>query len=129
MKKKHILLFISIIVIMIFGLLYYIKSKEVTFYLIVGNAQAKNINVSFVLNGDSVFNDNLMNHRYEVKVIEKDLDGGYQNLQLFSNGELLDERKVLVLFQNHIVIEFNDNCIGNIACFKIDKRFTPFRLE
>lgn len=128
MKRKYIIITL-IILLLGFFIIFFFKSKEVTFYFIVGNAQPENVNVGLVINQDSLFNDSLLNHRYEVKMIEKELGGGFLKMKLYSGNKLLNEENLFILFQKHIVIEYNDNCDGNTPCFKVNKRHQPFRLE
>ena len=128
MRRKYIIVILAVLLLGFFATLFAIN-KEITFYFIIGDTQSENVDVGLVVNNNYIFKDSLLNHRYEIKIVEKELRGGFCNVKLYSSNSLLYEEDLFIIFQKHIVIEYNDNCSGNNPCFDVSKRYKPFLLE
>ncbi len=132
MKKKKIGFLILLIFIVVSILYFGIKNKDVTVYLGIANSSNDSIEVYLSLDTLVLFNDYLHNNPFQYEIFEVSLTSGMHSLFVSSTDKQVSVKtKLLVLINQHIVIEYYKDCeqLEDEPCFVIRNRLTPFYLE
>ncbi len=131
MRRKRVVILV-ILTFLIASIYFGTRKNEVTFYLGIANSSADSINVFMSLDTLLIFNDILQNNPFKYEIMESDLRSGFYNLSVSTTDMQNRKRKrIFVLFDQHIVIEYFDDCEpkNSTPCFIIRNRLTPFYLE
>lgn len=120
-----------VMIILIIGGYLFARKVETTIYLGIANPSQK-MDLLVKIDDRSVFSDTIGYNPFKYIIIKEHLRGGFHKLYVHSNKEhLTAERNILIIFNQHVVIEYfpkdEQNQIGK--SLSIRNRLSPFYLE
>jgi len=128
MSKNKIIKFLFVLVIAFY--LIRLNENEVIFYVLFGNSEIEKIDVDVLIDDKLVFQDKIENIYFKVKMVKAKINSGIHELEIRAKEQgIIQKQYLLILFNQHIVIEFFSPCSEKENCFQIRNRLLKFRLE
>lgn len=127
--KKKIVIYSSVAFIIIL-MFFYIKINTNIYLELVGNKKYKIIDMTLLIDQDTVYNKNVIYHDFRKVQIEYPLSLGLHKITVFSEKARISKKKHIFLFFNqYILVSFYEGDVYVAPEFVIRKNFNPFYIE
>jgi|SRR5690606_62197 len=127
MKLRKFTIFMVLLILLV-GYLF-TRENKVTVYFGIANSELNELPLKLSINDNIIYNDTLINYHFKYEVITTRLRSGIHSVKIDNtNGSPL-KTNVLILFNQHLVIEYYSPCGKKENCWEISNSLKKFRTE
>ena len=127
MKLRRFTVFIILLILIVGYLL--TRENKVIIYIGIANAELSELPIKLSINNNIIYNDTLLNYHYKYEMITTKLRSGIHSVKIESINGSLKKTSVLILFNQHLVIEYYSPCGKKENCWEISNSLRKFRTE